>query len=142
MVASVAALERMAADIARVRAQPPVLHASQIEAQRREREAEAARRAGPDPRMVLRQTHQLHAEAQAEVDRIAPLVERARRLVDDLEGGQQQQDAAAEVARNAAAEALIAAITAGQDAPLLPPLDVSAAEATAGEPASARAAPR
>src|SRR5437660_1450100 len=65
---------------------PGIRHASEIAAERRQREdeAEAARRARGDPRAVLRAAIVLQAEAQAEVDHLTPLVLRARELVEDL----------------------------------------------------------
>ncbi len=84
----------LAAGQERVRqfAGPPILHASVRAAQQpaREDEIEAARRAAPDPRGVLRAAIGLRSETQAEVDRVAPLLSRARLLVEDLERRQHQ----------------------------------------------------
>jgi hypothetical protein len=66
-------------------------------------------------------THRLHAEAAAEVERLRPLVERARQLVTDLEGRQRQHATEAEAHRVAAASALIEALGSGEPAPLPTP---------------------
>jgi hypothetical protein len=68
--------------------------------------------------------HQLAAEAAAEVDRLAPLVERAKRLVHPKTGRSHEADTHAK--HEAAAEALIAAL--GTDAvPIAAPLDGASA---------------
>jgi hypothetical protein len=78
---------RAAAHRARVTAGAQWLDPSywRAEAERREAEAEAKRKAQRPPRAVLTVSHQLRVEAAAEVDRIEPLLIRARELVADLE---------------------------------------------------------
>jgi hypothetical protein len=113
------ALRILEADHARIAAQPRVKHASELSAEQREREAEAeaVRRAAPDPRNTLRMAHRLHAETAAEAARLRPLVERARRMVTDLEGRQRQHAAEAETTSAAATSALIEALESGEPAP-------------------------
>jgi hypothetical protein len=73
---------------------------------------------------VLRQAHILQAEAQAEVDRIAPLADRARSLVADLTQCHSEAEAAIAAGDRAAAEKLVEALAAGNGAlPLAPKSD-------------------
>jgi hypothetical protein len=136
MTATKTALENFQKGEAIVRrmAGPPILHAAERARQCREREdqAEAARRAGPDPRAVLRQAHTLQTEAQAEVDRLAAPLARARQLVEDFERRQQEHAAAVGGADQAGAAALIEALAAGTAPP--PVIDVT----VPGTPAAAR----
>jgi hypothetical protein len=99
--------------------------------------AEAERKANK-PLAVLRAAHTLQTEAQAEVDRLDPLVARARELVAEIEGRARAQEAEAKAARAAAAEALVEALVAGKalPPPVRPPdrsdLNDAAELATAG----------
>jgi hypothetical protein len=138
---SPAALARFEAEAEWRQSLPPVLHAGEIARQRREREeaAEAERKAH-NPEAVLRAAHILRAEALAEVERLAPLVTRARQLVEDLERRQQEHAAVVVGAEEAAAARLIEALAAGSEAPPAPPLDVVPAAALAHELATAKGA--
>ncbi len=98
-----------------------IVHASVREAERHAREVEAERqRKASNPRGVLRQAHHLRAEAQAEVDRLTPLVLRARELVADL--SQRLADARAAIAQQqtAAVARLTSALAAGAAGDALP----------------------
>jgi hypothetical protein len=96
----------------------PVRHASRVEAEQRQAEAEveSARKAG-DPQAVLKAAHALQAEARAEYERIAPLVTRARDLVRDLEKRVGEQSTGIMAGEAAAAARLIEALAAGEDPP-------------------------
>ena len=118
----------------------PVLHASEIARQAREREEAAeAERQARNPAAVLRAAHILRAAAQAEVERLDPLVARARQLVEDLEGRQQEHAAAVVGAEEAAAARLIEAPAAAPSAPA-PPLAVVPAAVLVAQLATAKAA--
>jgi hypothetical protein len=102
-------LADFAADIERNRRNNVIVHASERDRQRREREdeLEAERRSAPDPRGVLAEALKLRSVAQAEVDRLAPLLVRAGRHVEDLERRQEAHTAAVAADDQAAAEALM-----------------------------------
>jgi hypothetical protein len=100
---------------------PGVRHASEIAAERTEREAAAeAERKAADPRGVLKAAHELRAEAQAEVERLEPLVARARELVAEITGRHHQHETAIEEGDAAAASRLIEAIASGAARDALP----------------------
>jgi hypothetical protein len=101
---------------------PGIRHASEIAAERRQREDEdeAARRARGDPRAVLRAAIVLQAEAQAEVDRLTPLVLRARELVEGLTERQSEARVAITDQQTVAAAKLTEALAAGVGREALP----------------------
>jgi hypothetical protein len=88
---------------------------------RRQREAEEAdaerRRAAGDPQELLAEAHRQLAEAQAEVERVEPLVARARDLVRDIEQGHAAAKAAIAEADRVSAGMLVMAITRGAALP-------------------------
>jgi hypothetical protein len=141
---SPAALKRFEAEREWIRrVADTVKHPATAAAEQRQAEAEAeAKRKASDPRAVLRQAHVLQAEAQAEADRIGPLVARAGELVAEIEDRARRQEAAAKAARAAAAEALIEALVAGEAPPPepgeAPPLVSPEAELRTAKTALAR----
>jgi hypothetical protein len=138
--ATATALRKLADGEALVRrlAGPGIRHAVDYAAERqaREAEAEAQRKAG-NPLAVLAVSHTLQAEAQTEVDRLTPLVERARDLVEDLTRRHAEARAAITDHHTVAAARLTEALAAGtarEALPTAPKTDSleAAATATAG----------
>ena len=122
-LANLAAAEERERALGRTADGSPVIeHASVLAARRRQREdeAEAARRAGPDPREVLRTALGLRDEAALAVIRLEAPLARARQLVEDLEGRQREAAAAAAAGDESAREALIQALAAGTETPPAP----------------------
>jgi hypothetical protein len=145
---SASALRILEQGIARERAwgrtaadEPVILHASQIEARKRQAEQAAeAERKTRDPRAALQQAHQLRAEAVAEVERLQAPVERVHELVRSLEGRGREHEAEVKARQAAAAAALTRALAAGE--PVLPLVEAlnTATDPIAAELATARAA--
>jgi hypothetical protein len=119
LTATRTALQRLADGEARIRqmAGPGIRHASEIAAEQRQREdqAEAARRAAPDPRGVLHAAIAMRSEAAAEVDRLTGPLTRARQLVEDLERRQQEHAAAVVAGDDASAARLIEVLAADEE---------------------------
>jgi cell division protein FtsN len=99
--------------------EPVIKHATQRAREQRELEeaAEQARRAGPDPRGVLREAQRLRAEAQQTVDHLQPALGRARELVANLDAQVAQYAAASAAGERAAADALVEALASGAETP-------------------------
>ena len=142
--ASPAALRTLAEGEARIRAMagPGIKHAATIAAEVAEREAAAEiERQARNPRAVWRQSLALESEALAEVDRLAPLIERAGELVRDLESRHRANAATVAAGDDAATARLIEALQAGETSTPAPSqVDVAEAEAIAAELRTARAA--